>query len=493
VIDILGNLLLGISTAFSVNNILYCTLGCIIGTIIGVLPGIGPVATISMILPVTYGLGPTTSIIMLAGIYYGAQYGGSTTAILLNTPGEASSVMTCIDGNQMTKNGEAGKAIIAAGVASFIAGCIATIFIAAFSIPLSNFALKFGPTEYCSLMLLGFISISILTSGDMINGIGMAVLGILFGIVGTDINSGVNRFTYGWPDLVDGIGFANIAVGVFGIAEIIRVLTSKEKSTLYQDNIKLIPTWKDICSIIPASLRGTVVGSFSGILPGGGAAISSFAAYAIEKKVSPNRDMFSQGAIEGVAAPEAANNAAAQTGFIPLLSLGIPENAVMSLMLAALMLNGIQPGPDIIVRQPELFWGLIVSMLIGNTVLLILNVPFVHVWVQLIKIPYKILYPLIILVCGFGIYSVNNNINDIYITLAFGVLGYIFILLDLEPAPMMMGLVLGPMLEEYFRRLMMISRGNFTPFIEHPISLGILIIMAIILVFGLIKNTKKFL
>jgi TctA family transporter len=490
-IDILNNLFLGISTAFSLTNLMYCVIGCLIGTIIGVLPGIGTVATISMILPMTYGLGPVASIIMLSGIYYGAQYGGSTTAILLNTPGEVSNVMTCIDGNQMAKKGEAGKAIITAGIASFIAGSIATVFVAILSIPLSNLALKFGPVEYCSLLLLGFISVSILTSGDMINGLGMAILGILLGIVGTDVNSGAVRFTYGWIDLVDGIGFASIAVGVFGLAEIIKNIKSKNTTLTYNGNVKLTPTWGDIRKIIPASLRGTAVGSVTGILPGGGAAMSSFAAYALEKKVSPNRAMFGHGAIEGVAAPEAANNAASQTGFIPLLSLGIPENAVMSVILAALILNGVQPGPDVITRQPDLFWGLIVSMFIGNVILVILNIPLVRIWIQIIRIPHQILYPLIILACGFGIYSINHNVNDLYITMAFGVLGYIFILFDLEPAPMMMGLILGPMLEEYFRRSLLISKGDFTPFVQHPISLGFLIIALILLTFGIIKTIKN--
>jgi TctA family transporter len=319
----------------------------------------------------------------------------------------------------------------------------------------------------------------------------MAILGILLGLVGTDVNSGVARFTYDWIDLVDGIGFASIAIGVFGLAEIIKNIKSKNTTLMYDGNIKLTPTWRDICKIIPASLRGTAVGSITGILPGGGAAMSSFAAYALEKKVSPNRAMFGHGAMEGVAAPEAANNAASQTGFIPLLSLGIPENAVMSIMLAALILNGVQPGPDVITRQPDLFWGLIVSMFIGNVVLVILNIPLVRIWIQIIRIPYQILYPLIILVCGFGIYSINNNVNDLYITMAFGVLGYIFILFDLEPAPMMMGLILGPMLEENFRRSLIISKGDFTPFIQHPISLGFLIIASILLIIGLIKTIKS--
>lgn len=485
--DIISNLAMGFETAFTLTNLLYCLLGCLLGTVIGVLPGLGPIATISMLLPLTYNIGPTTSIIMLAGIYYGAQYGGSTTAILLNTPGEASSVMTCIDGNALTKQGRAGIAILTAGIASCIAGLIATIVIAVFSSSISELAFKFGPAEYCAMMLLGLVSVSVLTTGDIVKGIAMALLGILIGVVGTDVNSGAQRFVFGIPDLADGIGFANVAVGVFGIAEAIKNLTTKNPPQLYRGDIKLWPTKEEIKRMIPSSLRGTGVGIFTGLIPGGGAALSSFAAYIFDKKVSKNTHEFGHGAVEGVAAPEAANNAAAQAGFIPLLSLGIPENAVMALMLGALMINGVQPGPSLIERQPELFWGLTVSMLIGNILLFMLNVPLVKIWVQLIRIPAKILYPIVLAVCAFGLYSVNNNINDIWIAVGFGALGYVFIVLDLEPAPLMLGLVLGPMLEEYFRRQMSLSQGSWMPFVERPISATILFIVFGFLIFGFYK------
>lgn len=486
----IDSLLLGLSTAATWSNLYYCIIGCLLGTLIGVLPGVGPVATISMLLPLTYGLGPTPSIIMLAGIYYGAQYGGSTTAILLNTPGEASSVMTCIDGHLMTKQGRAGVAILTAGIASFIAGLITIILMAAFSLPISELAFKFGPAEYCSLMLLGLVGVSVITQGDIIKGLGMACVGVLLGIVGTDVNTGIARFTFGWIDLFDGIGFAVVAVGVFGVAEAIKNLTIKNPPQLYQGKIELIPTWDDIKKIIPSSLRGTAVGTITGILPGGGAALSSFAAYIVEKRTNLKAKL-GTGAVEGVAAPEAANNAAAQTGFIPLLSLGIPENAIMALMLGALIINGVQPGPDLITKQPALFWGLTVSMIIGNLVLLILNVPLVRIWIQIIRIPRRILYPLVLIACAAGVYTINNNINDVYITAFFGLLGLFFIWAELEPAPLMLGLVLGPMLEEYFRRQMVISRGEWLPFIERPISAGILVICATLIGYGIAKLVAR--
>ena len=484
------HLLLGISVAGTGTNLLYCLLGALIGTLIGVLPGLGPTATISMLLPMTYGLGPIPSIIMLAGIYYGSQYGGSTTSILLNTPGEASSVMTCLDGHAMTKQGRAGVAIFTAGFASFIAGCIATILMAAFSPPLSKMAFMFGPAEYCMMMAFGFVSVGILTTGDIVKGIGMALIGILIGFVGTDLSTGTSRFTFGILDLEDGIGFVTIAIGIFAIGEIAKNISSKEEMVAYSGKLSIFPTWAEFKRIWAPGIRGGLVGSFFGLIPGGSAAISSYAAYAIDKKFSKYKDEFGNGAIEGVAAPESANNAASQTGFIPLLSFGLPENAVMALMLGALIMNGVQPGPGMLDKQPELFWGLTISMLIGNIMLLILNVPLVRIWVQIVRIPYHILYPMIIAICSIGVYSVNNNANDVMLVALFGVIGYIFTVLDLEPAPLMLGLVLGTMFEEYFRRQLMITGGDFTPFVTRPISLSILCLMCAFIAYGLWKMLR---
>ena len=484
-------LLLGLSVAGTVNNLLYCLAGALIGTLIGVLPGLGPTATISMLLPMTYSLGPVPSIIMLSGIYYGSQYGGSTTSILLNTPGEASSVMTCVDGHAMTKNGQAGVAIFTAGVASFIAGCMATVLIALFSPLLSNLAFMFGPAEYCMLMAFGFITVGVLTTGDLLRGIGMALIGILLGFVGTDLSSGMSRYTFNIAELEDGIGFVTIAIGIFAIGEIAKNISSNVDMQAYLGKISMFPTWAQFKRIIPASIRGGLVGSFFGLIPGGSAAISSYAAYALDKKVSRYRDEFGKGAIEGVAAPEAANNAASQTGFIPLLSFGLPENAVMALMLGALVINGVQPGPGMLANQPALFWGLIVSMLIGNVMLLILNVPLVRVWVQIVRIPYHILYPVIIAVCCLGAYSVSNSSVDVILIGLFGLLGYIFTVLDLEPAPLMLGLVLGSMFEEYFRRQLAITSGDFTPFVTRPISLAILCVMGAVIIYSIVKMFRS--
>lgn len=484
---IFDQLLLGLSVAGTVDNLLYCLAGALIGTLIGVLPGLGPTATISMLLPMTYSLGPIASIIMLSGIYYGSQYGGSTTSILLNTPGEASSVMTCVDGHAMTKNGQAGVAIFTAGFASFIAGCMATVLIAVFSPPLSKLAFLFGPAEYCMLMAFGFVTVGILTTGDLLRGVGMALIGILLGFVGTDLSSGLSRYTFNIIELEDGIGFVTIAIGIFAIGEIAKNISSNVEMKAYGGEIRMWPTWSQFKRIIPASLRGGAVGSFFGLIPGGSAAISSYAAYALDKKVSRHSDEFGKGAIEGVAAPEAANNAASQTGFIPLLSFGLPENAVMALMLGALIINGVQPGPGMLDKQPELFWGLIVSMLIGNVMLLILNVPLVRIWVQIVRIPYHILYPVIIAVCCLGAYSVNNSSFDVMLIGVVGLLGYIFTVLDLEPAPLMLGLVLGPMFEEYFRRQLAITSGDFTPFVTRPISLGILCVIGAVVAYSIWK------
>ena len=488
--DLLDHLWLGITVAGTPTNLLYCLLGALIGTLIGVLPGLGPTSTISMLLPMTYSLGPIPSIIMLSGIYYGSQYGGSTTSILLNTPGEASSVMTCVDGHEMTKQGRAGVAIFAAGWSSFIAGCMATVLIAAFSPPLSALAFKFGPAEYCMMMALGFVTVGILTTGDLLRGVGMAMLGILIGFVGTDLSSGLSRFTFGISDLEDGIGFVVIAIGVFAIGEITKNIAADIELKAYDGKVSIFPNKEEFKRMFWPSIRGGAIGSFFGLIPGGSAAISSYAAYAVDKKVSKYKHEFGKGAVEGVAAPEAANNAASQTGFIPLLSFGLPENAVMALMLGALIMNGIQPGPGMLTKQPELFWGLTVSMLIGNIMLLILNVPLVRIWIQIVRIPYHILYPMIIGVCALGAYSVHNNANEVMLIGFFGILGYIFNVLELEPAPLMLGLVLGPMFEEYLRRQLMITGGDFSPFVTRPISLSILCVMGVFVVFGVWKMVR---
>lgn len=488
--DLINHLLLGFSVAGTATNLLYCFIGALVGTLIGVLPGLGPTATISMLLPMTYALGPIPSIIMLAGIYYGSQYGGSTTSILLNTPGEVGSVMTCVDGHKMTLQGRAGTAIFAAGFASFIAGCIATVLIAAFSPPLSKLAFMFGPAEYCMMMAFGFITVGILTTGDLIRGVGMAMIGVLIGFIGTDLGTGLSRYTFGIADLEDGVGFVTVAIGIFAIGEIAKNIATNANIRAYKGTVNVFPKWEDIKRIIPPSIRGSVVGSFLGLIPGGSAAISSYAAYAVDKKFSKNKEEFGKGAIEGVAAPESANNAASQTGFIPLMSFGLPENATMALMLGALIMNGVQPGPGMLEKQPELFWGLVASMFIGNLMLVILNVPLVKIWVQIVRIPYNVLYPMIIAVCCVGAYTIHNNPNDIILVALFGLLGYIFAVLELEPAPLMLGLVLGQMFEEYFRRQLSITGGDFTPFVTRPISLSILLLMGAVIVFGVYKAVR---
>ena len=425
--DLLSNLSLGFATAFTLQNLLYCFIGCVLGTLSGVLPGLGPIATIAMLLPATYALPPIAALIMLAGIYYGAQYGGSTTAILINIPGESSSVVTAIDGYKMARNGRAGVALFTAGMGSFFAGCVATLVLAAFAAPLSELAFKFGPAEYFSLMVLGLIGAVVLASGSLIKAIAMIVLGLLLGLVGTDVNSGTSRYAFDVPQLTDGLGFVAVAMGVFGFAEIMANLEQKENRETFLDKVtNLWPNKEDFKRMVAPILRGTLLGSVLGILPGGGAALAAFGAYSLEKKVSKYGHEFGKGAIEGVAAPESANNAAAQTSFIPLLTLGIPPNAVMALMVGAMTIHNIQPGPQVMTSNPALFWGLIASMWIGNLMLIILNLPLIGVWVKLLTIPYRHLYPAILVFCCIGVYSVNNTVFDIYLTGAFGILGYVF-------------------------------------------------------------------
>jgi putative tricarboxylic transport membrane protein len=474
--DLLHNLALGFDTALSMSNLCYCLIGVFLGTAVGVLPGLGPVATIAMLLPATFTLPPVAALIMLAGIYYGAQYGGSTTAILVNLPGESSSVVTAIDGYQMARQGHAGKALAAAAIGSFFAGTVATILLAVFAPPLAELALKFGPAEYFSLMVLGLVASVVLAHGSLLRAIGMIVLGLLLGLIGTDVNSGVPRYSYGMPDLADGINFVVVAMGMFGLGEILVNLENNEKRSVLAMKVQgLMPTKDDLKRMIAPILRGTVIGSALGILPGGGAMLASFAAYSLEKKVSKNSANFGKGAIEGVAAPESANNAGAQTSFIPMLTLGIPSNPVMALMIGAMVMQGIQPGPAVMTEQPALFWGLIASMWIGNLFLVILNLPMIGLWVRMIMVPYHYLFPGILVFCSIGVFSLSNTSFDIYLMAGFGLFGYICAKIDAEPAPMLLGYIIGPMMEEYLRRTLLLSNNNPIAFLESPISASILV------------------
>jgi putative tricarboxylic transport membrane protein len=490
--DLLNNLVVGFSTAASVINLFYCLVGVFLGTAIGVLPGLGPVATIAMLLPVTFGLPPETALIMLAGIFYGAQYGGSTTAILVNLPGESSSVVTALDGYQMARQGRAGTALATAAIGSFFAGTVTTFLIALAAPPLSEVALKFGPADYFSLMVLGLVASIVLASGSLLHALGMIVLGLLLGLIGTDVNSGLARYSFDVPELSDGISFVVVAMGVFGLGEIISNLETERTRTVALAKITgLMPSREDWKRIVAPILRGTALGSALGILPGGGAMLSSFAAYSLEKKVSRNSAQFGKGAIEGVAAPEAANNAGAQASFIPMLTLGIPSNPVMALMIGALIMHGIQPGPQVMVEQPKLFWGLVASMWIGNLFLLVLNLPLIGLWVKMISVPYHLLYPAILVFCGIGVFSLSNTAFDVHLMALFGVLGYVFRKLDCEPAPMMLGFILGPMMEEYLRRAMLIAKGNAMVLVTRPISATLLAVSAVALVVVLLPALRK--
>lgn len=473
--DLVDNISLGFQTAFTVANLFYCLTGVFLGTLIGVLPGLGPTATIAMLLPLTFALPPISSLIMLAGIYYGSQYGGSTTSILVNLPGEAASVVTTLDGYQMAKQGRAGVALATAAIGSFFAGTVATFLIAAFGPPLAAIALKFGPAEYFSLMTLGLVASIVLAQGSLLHAFGMVVLGLLLGLVGTDVTSGVPRFTFDIPELADGIGFVTVAMGMFGLGEIIRNLETEAQRTVAVAKVtSLMPTRQDFKRMIAPVLRGTAIGSILGILPGSGSILGAFAAYSIEKKVSRNRAQFGKGAIEGVAAPESANNAGAQTSFIPMLTLGIPSNPVMALMVGAMIIQGIQPGPSVITEQPALFWGIVVSMWIGNLFLVILNLPLIGLWVRMIMVPYRLLYPAILVFCAIGVFSLRNSQFDVYMMALFGILGYVFSKLGCEPAPMLLAFILGPLMEEFLRRAMLLSRGDPLVFVQRPISATLL-------------------
>jgi TctA family transporter len=490
--DSLGGILIGFEAALTPINLLYCFIGVFLGTAIGVLPGLGPTATIAILLPMTFGLDPVTALIMLAGIFYGAQYGGSTTSILVNLPGESSSVVTAIDGHKMARNGDAGTALATAAISSFVAGTLATFLLALFAPPLADFAVKFGPAEYFSLMVLGLVASIVLASGWILTAFGSILTGLFLGMVGSDVNTGVARYTFGLLPLMDGINFVIVAMGVFGIGEIVCNLENEHNRTAVVAKIKSVMISKaDLKRIVAPMLRGTALGSALGILPGGGAMLASFGAYALEKKVSANSANFGKGAIEGVAAPEAANNAGAQTSFVPMLTLGIPSNPVMAMMIGALMIQGIQPGPMVMTQQPKLFWGIIASMWIGNFFLLVLNLPLIRLWVRMISVPYHFLYPAILVFCAIGVFSLNNSQFDVYLMTLFGVLGYLFRKLDIEPAPMMLGLVLGPMMEEYLRRALLMNGGDPSVLLTRPISAVMLIFSITLLILVLLPTIRK--
>ena len=490
--DLLHNLALGFSVAFTLQNLLYCLIGVSLGTLVGVLPGIGPVATIAMLLPASFSLPPVTALILLAGIYYGAQYGGSTTAILVNLPGESSSVVTCIDGYQMARQGRAGPALSIAALGSFFAGCVGTLILAAFAQPLSELAVAMGPIEKFSLMVLGLVAAVALAHGSLVKALGMILVGLLLGTVGADTQTGHMRYTFGIPELADGIGFVVVAMGLFGFGEIIANLEKGEAREVFTSNVKgLFPRGPDLKAAWKAVVRGTGIGALLGVLPGGGAVLGSFAAYAVEKRIADDPSRFGKGAIEGVAAPESANNAGAQTSFITLLSLGIPSNAVMALMIGAMVIKGVTPGPQVMTEQPALVWGMIASMWIGNLMLVILNLPLIGIWIKLLTIPYRLLFPAILVLCCIGIYSLNNSATEVGLAAGFGLLGYVFIKLGCEPAPLLLAMVLGPMMEDELRRGMTIHRGDPAVFLKSPFSLVMLVLAAALLVAVVVPAVRR--
>jgi len=493
--DLLGNLALGLSVAVEPWNLFYCFIGALLGTLIGVLPGIGPAATIAMLLPVTFSLDPSSSLIMLAGIYYGAQYGGSTTAILINLPGESSATVTAIDGYQMARKGRAGAALAIAAIGSFIAGSLTTFVVAAFAAPLTNVALRFGAADYFSLIVVGLFAAVALARGSVLKALAMMAFGVLLGLIGSDIETGAARFTFNLLPLYDGLDFVAMAVGLFGISEILRNLEHKETRSVLVGHVSgLMPTREDMRRSIGPILRGAGIGSLLGVLPGGGALLSSFASYAIERKLSKSPEEFGHGAIEGVAGPESANNAGAQASFIPMLTLGIPSNALMALMIGAMIIQGIVPGPSVIVRQPELFWGVIASMWIGNLMLIVLNLPLIGIWVRLLQVPYHVLFPAIMAFSAIGVFSFQLSPFSLYTMAFFGALGYLLSKLDCEPAPLLLGFILGPLLEQYFRRAMKFSHGDPLVFVTEPISASLLalgVAMLIITVFPAIRRKRE--
>ena len=490
--DLFNNLIYGFEVAFSLQNLLYCLIGVSVGTLIGVLPGIGPLGTIAMLMPLTYNVSPVSALIMLAGIYYGAQYGGSTTAILVNLPGETSAVVTCIDGYQMARQGRAGPALAIAAIGSFFAGTVGTLLIALAGPPLADVALKFGSPEYFSLMLMGLVAAAVLAQGDMVKSLAMVAFGLLLGIVGTDVNTGVQRYSFGVHELSDGIGFIVVAVGVFAVGEIVSNLGSAETRQIFTDKVSnLMPSLADLKQSFMPILRGTGLGCFFGVLPGTGPAIASFASYMVEKKVADDPSRFGNGAIEGVAGPESANNADAQCKFIPMLTLGLPASGVMALMLGALTIQGIQPGPQVMTQRPDLFWGLVASMWIGNAMLVILNLPMIGLWVKLLQVPYRMLFPAIMAFSAIGIYSVNTSSFEIYLTAVFGIVGFVCMRLGFPLAPMLLGFVLGPMMEENLRRAMLQSGGDPSVFVQRPISAAFIIATAVILLVMVLPAVRK--
>jgi TctA family transporter len=492
--DLFNNLIFGFGVAFSLQNMLYCFIGVLVGTLIGVLPGIGPLGTIAMLMPITYSVSPVGALIMLAGIYYGAQYGGSTTAILVNLPGETSSVVTCIDGYQMARQGRAGPALAIAAIGSFFAGTVGTLLIAIAGPPLAEVALKFGSPEYFALMLMGLVAAAALAEGDIVKSLAMVAFGLLLGIIGTDVNTGVQRYSFGVPELTDGIGFIVVAVGVFAIGEIVSNLGTAAQRQVFTSKVtNLFPSLADLKQSFGPILRGTGIGCFFGVLPGTGPAIASFASYMVEKKVADDPSRFGKGAIEGVAGPESANNADAQCKFIPMLTLGLPASGVMALMLGALTIQGIQPGPQVMTQRPELFWGLVASMWIGNAMLVVLNLPLIGLWVRLLQVPYRLLFPAIMAFSAIGIYSVNNSSFEIYLTALFGIIGFICLRLGFPLAPMLLGFVLGPMMEENLRRAMLMSGGDPSVFVTRPISAAFIaatVVIVLVMVMPAVRRRR---
>ncbi|WP_439811109.1 tripartite tricarboxylate transporter permease [Bordetella bronchiseptica] len=491
--ELFDNIMLGLSTALAWNNLLWCIIGVSLGTLIGVIPGVGTLATMSLLFPITYVLEPTAALIMLAGIWYGSTYGGSTASILLNLPGTPANAVTCLDGFPMAKQGRGGVALLMTTVASFFGASVGIVMMMLFSPLVAEVAFKFGPAEYFSIMALGLVAASVVSSGSAIKGITMVVGGVMLGLVGTDVNSGVARFDFGFPELQDGVQIVALAMGLFGVTEIIASINHVKAADRKIDvSMKaMLPTRDEIKRSWGPMARGSGLGSFFGVLPGVGPTVAAFMAYAVEKRTSKTPERFGRGAIEGIMGPESANNASDQASFIPTMTLGIPGSVTMALIIGALMIHGIQPGPQMLTEQPEMFWGLVMSFWIGNIVLVILNVPMIGLWVRVLTIPYHVLYPAIVMFICIGTYAVNNNVFDVYAVLVFGIAGYILRVLGFEPAPLLLGYVLGPMLEENFRRAMLLSRGSLQTFIERPISMWVLLLTAVLLVWGIWGSLRR--
>lgn len=491
--ELFNNLLMGLQVASDPTILWYCFLGVFLGTAVGVLPGIGALAAISLLLPMTYHMSPTAAIVMLAGVYYGAQYGGSTASILMNLPGGPASAVTCLDGYPMAKNGKAGVALFITTIASLVGAMIGLVLLVLFSPAIAEVGLKFGPAELFAMMVLGLVAASSMGTGSPVKGLAMVVMGVLLGMVGTDVNSGAARFTFDIPELMDGINLVALAMGLFGVAEVVRNIHGQDDSQKVEKVTlrSMIPAREEMRRSYPAMLRGSALGSALGALPGVGPSIAAFMSYAIEKRVAKDPSQFGQGAVQGISAPESANNAAAQTAFVPSLSLGIPGDAVMAIMLGALIIHGITPGPMLINEQPEMFWGLVVSFAIGNLMLVLLNIPTISIWVSLLRIPFTWLYPAILVFVALGVYSVNNNHFDIYMVAGLGVLGYLFMLLRFEAAPLLLGYILGPMVEENLRRALLLSRGDPAIFFDRPISATLLYVTLAMLGWTLFKFLRR--